>query len=75
MTWKKVAQNLFLIPATVIKQINTMKPFNMQPRAAVPYKTFVMEEENNFEEEISLASQDLIGNISCCKFLGETIAK
>ena len=52
-----------------------MKPFNMQPRAAVPYKTFVMEEENNFEEKISLAPQDLIGNISCCKFLGETIAK
>ena len=52
-----------------------MKSFNMELRTAVPYQPFVMEEKNNFEEEISIAPQDGIGNISCCKFLGETIAK
>ena len=63
--WKKTyARNLFLIPAT---QINTLKPFDMEPRKDISRKRFVSEEENNWEEEINLAPQDRIGNVGWCK--------
>ena len=41
---KTYARNLFLIPAT---QINTLKPFDMEPRKDISRKRFVSEEENN----------------------------
>ena len=48
----------------IIKQINMLKPFNMEPCKAVPKKLFVSEEESNCEGEISLTPQDKIGNIN-----------
>ena len=42
----------------VIKQTNTFKPFDMEPRKAIPKKDFVLEKENNCEEEINLTRQD-----------------
>ena len=51
----------------IINQINTLKPFDMEPRKAIPKKSFVSEEENNYEEEINLTSQDRIGNIDWCR--------
>ena len=38
-----------------------LKPFDMEPRRAIPKKPFVS------EEEINLKSQDRIGNIDWCK--------
>ena len=35
--------------------INTLKPFDLEPRKVIPKKPFVSEEENNFEEEINLS--------------------
>ena len=41
---EKIAQNLSVIPVTlqikeeIIKQINTLKPFDMEPRKALPKK-------------------------------------
>ena len=51
----------------IIKQINMLKPFNMEPCKAVPKKLFVSEEESNCEGEISLTPQDKIGNINWWK--------
>ena len=70
---KKIAQNLFDVSKSsdieeeIIKQINVLKPFNMEPHKASPKKLFVLEEENNCEEEINLTSQDRIGNSDWCK--------
>ena len=55
------------IEEEVTKQINMLKPFDMEPRNAIPQKHFVSEKENNCEEEINLAPQDRIGNIDQCK--------
>ena len=44
-----------------------LKPFDMEPRRALPKKPFVSKEENNCEEEISLKLQDKIDNIDWCK--------
>ena len=70
---KKFVQNLFVMPATVpiskkglLKQINTLKPFDMEPRKAIRKKHFVLEEQNNCEEEINLTPQDRIGNTDWC---------
>ena len=46
------------IEEEVIKQTNTFKPFDMEPRKAIPKKDFVLEKENNCEEEINLTRQD-----------------
>ena len=46
----------------IIIQINTLKPFDMEPRQAIPMKPFVSEEENNCQQEINLTPQDGIGN-------------
>ena len=51
------------IEEEIIKQINTLKPFNMEPRKAISKKPFVSGEENNCEKEIDLTPQDRIGNI------------
>ena len=48
----------------IIKQINILKPLNMEPCKAVPKKPFVSEEETNCEGEINLTPQDKIGNIN-----------
>ena len=70
MIWKEIAQNLFSdasnssdIEEDAIKQISSLKPFDLEPRKAIPKKIFVSEEENNFEEEINLITEDWIGNI------------
>ena len=42
------------IEEELIKQINTLKSLNIEPRKAIPKKSFVSEEENNCEEEINL---------------------
>ena len=54
----------------IIKKINTLKPFDMKARKAIPKKHFVLE-ENNCEEEISLAPQDRTGNINWRKCVFE----
>ena len=46
------------IEEEVLKQTNTFKPFDMEPRKAIPKKDFVLEKENNCEEEINLTRQD-----------------
>ena len=38
----------------IIKQINTLKPFDMGPRKVIAKTHFLLEEENNREEEINL---------------------
>ena len=38
----------------------------MEPRKAIRKKHFVLEEENNCEEEINLTPQDRIGNTDWC---------
>ena len=55
------------IEKEIIKQINRLKPFDMEPCKAIPKKPFVSEEENKCEEEINLTTQERIGNISWCK--------
>ena len=40
-----------------------LKPFDMEPRKAVPKKHSASEKENNYEEEIDLTAQDRIGKI------------
>ena len=42
------------IKEEIIKQINTLKPFVMEPPQAILKTPFVLEEENNCEEEINL---------------------
>ena len=51
------------IEEEIIKQINKLKTFNMEPPKSIAQKHLVSEEENNCEEEINFASQDRIGNI------------
>ena len=58
------ASNSSDIEEEVIKQINTLKPFYMEPRNAIPKKLFVSEEQNNCEEEINLTPLDRTGNIN-----------
>ena len=48
------ARNSSDIKEEIIKQINTMKPFEIEPYKAIPKKHFVSEKENNCEEEINL---------------------
>ena len=43
----------------------------MEPCKTIPKKPFALEEENNFEEEITLTTQDRIGNIDWCKCVCE----
>ena len=47
----------------IIKQTNTLKPFHMETRKAVPKKHFVSKEGNNCEEKINLTPYDRIDNI------------
>ena len=56
------ASNSSDINKDIIKQINRLKPFNMEPCKAIPMKCFVSEEENTCEEEINLTPQERIGN-------------
>ena len=44
------------------KRLNWPKPFDMEPRKAIPKKHFVSKEENNCKEEIHLTPQDRISN-------------
>ena len=39
----------------------------MEPGKAIPKKYLVLEEENNWEEEINLTPQDKIDNTDWCK--------
>ena len=48
------ACNFSGIEEQIIKHINTLKPFYMKPRKAIPKKLLALEEENNFEKEINL---------------------
>ena len=61
------ASNTSDIEDEIIKQINTQKPFDVEPCKAIPKKHFVSEEENNCEKEINLIRQDRTGNIDWCK--------
>ena len=63
--------NSSYIEEEIIKQINTLKPLDMEPCKVIPKKPFVLEEENNCEEEINLTPQDKIGNIDGCKCVCE----
>ena len=53
MIWKKIAQNFLPdssnsdIKEEIVKQINMLKPFDVEPRKDIPKKHFVSEEENN----------------------------
>ena len=74
MIWKKNCSKSFSdasnssdIKEEIIKQINTLKPFDMKPRKAISKKPFVSEEQNSCEEEINLIPQERIGNIDWCK--------
>ena len=62
------ASNSSDIEEEFVKQINTLKPFGMKPRNAIPKKNFVSEEENNCEEEINLTEKDSISNTDWCKY-------
>ena len=73
MIWKKNCSKSFSdvrnssdIEEEIIKQINMLKPFCMEPPKAIPKKLFVSEEENNCKEEINLTLQNRIGNIDWC---------
>ena len=73
MIWKKNCSKSFSdvrnssdIEEEIIKQINMLKPFGMEPPKAIPKKLFVSEEENNCKEEINLTPQNRIGNIDWC---------
>ena len=73
MIWKKICPKSFSdvrnssdIEEEIIKQINMLKPFGMEPPKAIPKKLFVSEEENNCKEEINLTLQNRIGNIDWC---------
>ena len=73
MIWKKNCSKSFSdvrnssdIEEEIIKQINMLKPFGMEPPKAIPKKLFVSEEENNCKEEINLTLQNKIGNIDWC---------
>ena len=61
------SSNSLDIEEEVAKQINTLKPFDMEPRMVIPQKHFVSEKQNKCEEEINLAPQNRIGNIDLCK--------
>ena len=71
---EKDYSNFFLMTATLqilkkrlLNKKNTLKPFDMELRKAIPKKLFVSEEENNCQEELNLTPQDKIGNIDWCK--------
>ena len=51
------------IEEEIIKQINTLKPFDMEPYKDIPKKYFALGEENKREQEINLTPLDRIGNI------------
>lgn len=45
-----------------------LKPFKMEAHKTIPKKLFVSEEQNYFNEVISLTPQDRIGNIDLFKY-------
>ena len=51
------------IKGEVITQRNTLKQFDMEPCMAIPEKHFILEKENNCEEEINSTPQHRTGNI------------
>ena len=60
MIWKKNCSKSFSdaanssdIKEEIIKQLNILKPLNMEPHKAIPKKHSVLEEKNNCEEEIN----------------------
>ena len=56
-----------IIEEEIIKQLNTPKPFDMEPHKAITKKHFVSEEENNCEEKNNLIPQDRISNTDWCR--------
>ena len=66
---KKIARNLFLMPATLqISKKILLNKYTHQNRSIWNLaKHFVWEEENNCEEKINLTPQEKIGNIDWCK--------
>ena len=62
------ASNSSDIEEKIIKQINMLRPFNMEPCKAIPKKPLVLVEQNNCEGETNLMPQDRIGNIDWCKW-------
>ena len=72
--WKKNCSKSFSdtsnssdIEEEIIKQIKTLKRFDMESRKAVSKKNFVSEEENNYDKEINLTPRNRIGNMDWCK--------
>ena len=65
------ASNSSNIKEEIIQQINKLKPLDMEPCKAIPKKLFVLKEQNNCKEEISLTPQDRIGDIDWCKCVCE----
>ena len=65
------ASNSSNIEEEIIKQINKLKPLDMEPCKAIPKKRFVSKEQNNCEEKISLTPQDRSGDIDWCKCVWE----
>ena len=61
------ATNSSDIKEEIIKQINMLKPFDMELLNTIPKQHFVSKEENKYEKEINLTPQDRTGNIDCCK--------
>ena len=59
MIWKN--SNSSDIDEEIIKQLNTPKTFDMEPRKAIPKKDFVL------EEEINLIVHYRISNTNWCK--------
>ena len=46
------ASNSSYIEEEIIKQIKTLKPFDMEPRKGIPKKPFVSEEENTVKKKL-----------------------
>ena len=57
------ASNSSDIEEEIIKEITTLKPFDMESCKAIIKKHFVSEAESNCEQEINLTQQDRIGKI------------
>ena len=52
------ASNSSDIEEEIIKEMTTLKPFDMESRKAITKKHFVSEAESNCEQEINLTQQD-----------------
>ena len=58
-----VTLQILLNKEEIIKQISTLKPFNLELCKANAKKSYVSDEENNCEEEMNSTPQDRSFNI------------